>query len=210
MWCLESKKFHEYCFRRLFTIQTDHKPLLGKIGAHKGISIAPEARSQRWLLFLSHYQYKLTYHPDNFSSNADALSHLPLPPNSKKEQDINLYGINSLQLENSLVSSWELDRESRQENIIACVTKKVLTENWKMWREHERLKNFVCRQNELGVEKRCLLWGARVFNPLNLMEKVSYQLHNYHPLASRMKTLARSYVWWPNLDREIEQTLKNC
>ena len=25
-------KFHEYCFGRLFTIETDHKPLLGLIG----------------------------------------------------------------------------------------------------------------------------------------------------------------------------------
>ena len=29
------KKFHEYCFGRFFTIQMDHKPLLGLIGEKK-------------------------------------------------------------------------------------------------------------------------------------------------------------------------------
>ena len=32
------KTFHEYCLRRLFTIQTDHKSLLGIIEKHKGVS----------------------------------------------------------------------------------------------------------------------------------------------------------------------------
>ena len=38
------KNIHEYCFRRLLTIQTDHIPLLGMIGEHKGISVTSAAR----------------------------------------------------------------------------------------------------------------------------------------------------------------------
>ena len=33
------KNFHEYCFERFFTIQTDHKPLLGLIGEKKDIPV---------------------------------------------------------------------------------------------------------------------------------------------------------------------------
>lgn len=25
-----------------------------------------------------------------------------------------------------------------------------------------------------------------------------------------MKTLARSYVWWPSMDKDIEKMVKNC
>ena len=55
----EVKKFHEYCFGRFFTIQTDHKPLLGLIGEKRGIPVKSTARIQRWSLFLSNYQYEL-------------------------------------------------------------------------------------------------------------------------------------------------------
>ena len=55
------KKFHEYCFGRFFTIQMDHKPLLGLIGEKKGIPFNSAACIQRWSLFLSNYQHKLVY-----------------------------------------------------------------------------------------------------------------------------------------------------
>ena len=55
------KKFLEYCFGRFFTIETDHKPLLGLIGEKKGIPVNSTSRIQRWSLFLSNYQYELVY-----------------------------------------------------------------------------------------------------------------------------------------------------
>ena len=35
-------------------------------------------------------------------------------------------------------------------------------------------------------------------------------LHDGHPGICRMKQLARCYVWWPNMDQELEQTVKTC
>ncbi|XP_031338181.1 uncharacterized protein K02A2.6-like [Photinus pyralis] len=35
-------------------------------------------------------------------------------------------------------------------------------------------------------------------------------LHTTHPGIVRMKSLARSYMWWPNMDSEIEAIVKNC
>ena len=36
------------------------------------------------------------------------------------------------------------------------------------------------------------------------------ELHSGHPEIVRMKELARSYVWWPNIGQEIGQTVRNC
>ena len=36
------------------------------------------------------------------------------------------------------------------------------------------------------------------------------ELHSGHPGITRMKALARQLVWWPNLDRAIEELVKNC
>lgn len=35
-------------------------------------------------------------------------------------------------------------------------------------------------------------------------------LHQSHPGMSRMKGLARSYVWWPQMDQDVEREVNQC
>ena len=41
-------------------------------------------------------------------------------------------------------------------------------------------------------------------------EKVIEALHETHPGIMKMKTLARNYVWWPKMDKELELRVKGC
>ena len=36
------------------------------------------------------------------------------------------------------------------------------------------------------------------------------ELHSTHPGIVKMKALARSYVWWPRIDNQLEQQVKSC
>ena len=114
-----------------------------------------------------------------------------------------------LQLDNSPVHLKDIEIESRRDNKTAHVFESALTGNWGLCEKSERFKEFVCRKNELQVKLGCLLWGSRVVIPLKLKEKVSGQLHNCHPRVSQMKALSRSFVLWPNIDRDIQNTVKN-
>ena len=60
------------------------------------------------------------------------------------------------------------------------------------------------------IEQGCVLWGTRVIVPKSLQSTVLQELHETHPGVSRMKAIARSYVWWPNLDKAIEQMVSSC
>ena len=40
--------------------------------------------------------------------------------------------------------------------------------------------------------------------------KILDELHDGHPGISRMKSLARSEVWWPKIDADLEQKVKEC
>ena len=35
-------------------------------------------------------------------------------------------------------------------------------------------------------------------------------LHEAHPGIARIKWLARSFVWWPGMDSDLEGKVKNC
>ena len=50
----------------------------------------------------------------------------------------------------------------------------------------------------------------RVVIPKKLQGQILQELHRDHPGASRMKSSARSYFWWPGLDKEIENLSKSC
>ena len=36
------------------------------------------------------------------------------------------------------------------------------------------------------------------------------ELHHDHPGMCKMKSIARSYIWWPGLDSSIESLVKSC
>ena len=79
-------KFHRYVFGRLFTLMTDHKPLLGLFQEGKAISEMVSSRVQRWGLTLAAYTYHLRYRAGSQNGNADALSRLPLQVKEPEEE----------------------------------------------------------------------------------------------------------------------------
>ena len=60
------------------------------------------------------------------------------------------------------------------------------------------------------MEEGCLLWGYRVIVPKCLRGKLLQELHKDHPGVIRMKSVARSFMWWPGLDKDIEHLAKSC
>ena len=36
------------------------------------------------------------------------------------------------------------------------------------------------------------------------------ELYSSHAGSSRMEELARSYLWWPNLDKDLEELCNSC
>lgn len=50
----------------------------------------------------------------------------------------------------------------------------------------------------------------RVVVPPKLRPRVLEELHTAHPGVVRMNGFARSYVWWPGIDSQIELQAKSC
>lgn len=72
------------------------------------------------------------------------------------------------------------------------------------------LAPYVSRKDELTMQQGCLMWGWRVVIPPKLRSRVPAELHTGHLGVVGMKVVARSYVWWPGIDIQVQQLVKTC
>lgn len=164
------------------------------------------SRIQRWTLTLSAYQYVISHRPGTKMANADALSRLPLPV--MPEAVATLADVNLLMecLAESIITSKQIkswtEKDPRVHHFIL--------HGWPDANTDSELKPYFSRRDELSVVDGCILWGSRVIVPPQGRDIVMTQLHDTHPGVSRMKSLARSYIWWPGLDSEIESKVRSC
>ncbi|KRY44747.1 Transposon Tf2-11 polyprotein, partial [Trichinella britovi] len=159
-------------------------------------------------ILLNAYDYTINYRPGKEIATADALSRLP--KQSTENNDSHNPVILLLEtIDNFPLHGKDIARITAKDLILT----RVLSWAWRGWPKSvsdERLKPYVTRQHEISIHNGCLLWGSRVIIPLQARHKILKELHISHPGIVRMKVLARSYVWWPKLDSEIENLVRTC
>ena len=69
---------------------------------------------------------------------------------------------------------------------------------------------YLTRKSELTVEGGCVLWGTRVIVLEKWRKRLLAELHRDYPGICKMKSIARSHMWWPGMDSCIEDMVKSC
>ena len=54
------------------------------------------------------------------------------------------------------------------------------------------------------------MWDMKVIVPNKLQGRVLEELHTGHMGIVKMKSLARTHVWWPIIDKQIEEIVQKC
>ena len=196
------KRFHMYLFGRSFVLVTDHQPLCKILGPKEAVPPLAAARLQRWALILGAYDYKLEHVSGKRNTNADCMSRLPASP-AQEDEKIFFHCLEDLPL-----TGKEIAEATRRDPVLNSVLRYTVG-GWPDQVNNE-LRPFHVRRNELTVEQGCVLWGLRVLIPTEYRERLLMDLHAEHPGMGRMKALARGFLWWPGLDQDVEQLVREC
>ena len=198
-------KFKYFLLGRNFDLRVDHKPLLGLFGKGKRVPVNANARVQRWALLLSQFSYDM-YHKSGASNVvADMLSRLPIKDGPVVPTPIEY--IKLIDTVDSVVSFKNLQKESINDPEINSLMKK-LRFGWKTGSGDCR--EFAPYKHDLSLYNGVVLYNNRVLVPANLRKNTLKVLHMGHNGIVAMKVEARTRVWWPGINQDIEEVTKGC
>ena len=108
-------------------------------------------------------------------------------------------------LSSSPVTASQISKWTSQDTLLAKVKEHVLN-GWHQVSD-EIPNSYRKFQEELSVFDGCILRGNKVIIPPEGRTRVMDLLHEG---TSRMKELARSFVWWPGIDHDLQERVKGC
>ncbi|XP_049875309.1 uncharacterized protein K02A2.6-like [Pectinophora gossypiella] len=203
-------KFHQYLYGHVFTVETDHKPLVSIFA--KPLNKSP-TRLQRIRLALQPYTFEIKYKPGKELLVADHLSRSYLDDDSKSynidieahvAMIINGYNITDQKLQ-ELIEETSKDRE-----LISVI--KYVREGWPENKDRvsSEAKIFYNYRDELGECQGLLMKGNQIVIPQKKRKEVLEKVHYAHLGTEKCKQLARKTLFWPNMSKEIEDLVTNC
>ena len=179
------QRFHHYLYGRPFTVKSDHKPL--EMIVLKPLHIAPP-RLQRMLTQIQGYDFKLVYKPGVMidSIEMDLLHFAP-------------------------VKQHQLREETTRDTALRALGQVIYT-GWpdKLQDLPGEIRDYWSYRDELAMENGVIFKGRQVLVPPVLQGDILAQLHSGHQGIEKTRRLARESVFWPRINKDIENLCKNC
>ncbi|GFV20334.1 retrovirus-related Pol polyprotein from transposon 412 [Trichonephila clavipes] len=192
------KKFYLYLKGRRFTLITDHKPLIAIFGSKRGLPVLAATRLLHYALILQSFEFDIIFRKTIEHGNADFLSRLPKTSEELEvKDDITIFQMS--QIEALPVTSKGLRQETSKDIELGPLLRAL--------REGKDLQG---REAQYTIEDGCIMYGQRVCIPRKFRKNVLEELHAGHLGIVKMKAIARSFVYWKNIDNDIEEAAKNC
>lgn len=199
-------KHHQYLFGRHFLLRTDHQPLAYIFGSKGGIPQTAASRLQRWAARLAAYDFRVEYVRSTDNGPADALSRLPLAQEGRSVETNNYLNL----VEDCLpVNFKEIAKDTERDRLLSKI-KGYVQFGWPSVAKCDEEKPFFSRKQELCCELGCIMYKYRVVIPVSLRTRVLDEIHQGHLGINKMKALSRNYIYWPNLDRDLEDLCRAC
>ena len=168
---------------------------------------SPTPRLQRWLLKMQAYKYTIQHEPGH-TNTSDVLSRSPLPATDQLSNDTE-HSVNSLVYDAipKAVTIEEIQETPRNDELLRQVKKHIETVTWL---KDPTFKPYYHTRRDLWISDDIILKGSKPVVPIALGERVLSTAHQHHVGIVKTKGLVRDKVWWPGIDKDVEQMIKVC
>ncbi|KII64390.1 Transposon Ty3-G Gag-Pol polyprotein [Thelohanellus kitauei] len=191
---------------------TDHRPLERIFGKNKNIASSISSRLIRWAIILSAYTFDIKYKSGSTNSLADFLSRCPAQEYTDPAYVDNTSSIGRIllvqqdaKLNKNLLKKHSIDDRTTQK------IKHYLRFGWpnKGVLEHD-FHPYYEKRIDISIEEEVLICQDRIIVPETLKGDILKYFHTGHPGITEMKSLSQYYVWWPSMNKDIEDYVNKC
>lgn len=193
--------FFNYIFGKRFVLITDNEPLSRIFHPDRALPKMTSSRLLRYASFLSGLDYTVRCKKGKENENVDCLSRAPVSTTNESPEISIDQEINALYAETLLqISSFSITADTVAEETVKDLTLQALLQELKTSR----------KDSSYTVSNNMLFRSDRIVIPKSLQAPILQELHTSHLGITKMKQLARRYVYWEGLDRDIERLVKSC
>ena len=194
-------RLHKFLYGIKFKLVSDHQALQYIFSPSKGINKSSAAMIQRWSVQLSAYNYEIEFRPGKQIPQADFLSRYAAFDQESETDDTAL-------LTNPLPFTREALREETKKffgDILAA-----LKNGWRSSTKRKHPQFYSLREDISVTPDQVLYYNDRVIVPPTLRKVTLQDLHSSHLGVEKLKSLARLSCWWPSLNADIANFVKDC
>ena len=204
-WALE--KLHHFIYGKKFKLQMDQKPLAMILSQSQNASTP---RLQRLLNRAFQYDFDIEYIKGETNVVADCFSRLGVTKDHIKLPKVMVHSV-SVELPamkdflDRVRTATHKDRESQ------LLTQQVKL-GWpkKINEVDYQIKCYWSFREDIMITDGILVKGHRIIIPRSMHEYMLKQVHEGHFGMDKCKMRMSNFCYWPNVNKEIEEMVKNC
>lgn len=161
------------------------------------------------LLKLQWYDFTFRYRKGKDMTAADALSRSYLPNN---EPELEVADVKAFDLLSVSRERQEDIRERTLNELQGLYTVTVIINGWPDTKNETpvSVRDYWTSRSELSVMDGVIFKGMRIVIPPTLRSNMLSLIHKYHLGIVKCKQRAREVMYWPGMNSQIEQLVKDC
>lgn len=204
-----TEKFHHFTYGRQVNVQSDHKPLemIIKKPLHKA-----SPRLQSMLLRLLKYHLKITYTPGSKMHIADALSRAYLSTSTEQQSQPGLQIHSATKYIPGTPEKIDEIREACNTDPVLAKLKEYVCNGWPKHKGNIPLSlySYWPVKDSIHEEDGLMFVENKVIIPAQCRSAILIKLHEGHLGMDKCKARARETIYWPNMNRDIDEHISQC